>query len=80
MASHYLSKLLDMSLSRCLARLDDRFEPKLFSVDVFAGFSLTLRVMSDIESKKVEARFLIHHVERMGDSGLAWLEFQTDVL
>ena len=80
LASHYFAKLLGMSFGRCPAWHDDCFEPKLSSVDIFAGFGLTLRVVSDIESKKVEARFLIHPVECMGDSGLARLEFQTHVL
>ena len=74
MAVYRLSQGLDMSLHRCWAGGDARFEAVQTSSAIFARLGSPHRVLSDLKAEKVETWRPLRHVQRMGDPGFAWFQ------
>jgi len=74
LAVYRLPQGLDMSLNRCWAGGDARFEAVQPSSAIFARLGFPHGVLSDLKAKKVETRRPLGYVQRMGDPRFAWFQ------
>ena len=62
----------------CCAWRNDGLEPKQCPIGILAGVRFANGMLAHVEPQEVKANLATTLQERMGDTGLAWLQFQAN--